>query len=103
MPTYEYECRECGHALEAFHSMSAPALTDCPACGKPALKKRISAGAGLLFKGSGFYTTDYRSDSYQKSAKADGGGTATPTTDAKPASSPSPASTPSGGGSSSNT
>ncbi len=91
MPTYEYECRECGHALEAFHAMSAPALTDCPACGKPALKKRISAGAGLLFKGSGFYTTDYRSDSYQKAAKAEGGSPAPAKTESAPASAPAAA------------
>lgn len=73
MPTYDYTCQECGHEMEAFHAMSAPPLTDCPACGKPALKKQIGAGAGLLFKGSGFYQTDYRSDSYAKAAKAEKG------------------------------
>jgi len=71
---------ECDHALEAFHAMSAPSLKECPACGKPALKRKIGTGAGLLFKGSGFYITDYRSDSYQKAAKSDksdkGGGKA---------------------------
>jgi putative FmdB family regulatory protein len=95
MPTYEYECRDCGHALEAFHGMNAAPLIDCPACGKPALKKRISAGAGLLFKGSGFYTTDYRSDSYNKAAKAEGGTPAPSKTEASPA--PAAAAAPAGG------
>jgi putative FmdB family regulatory protein len=71
MPTYEYDCQSCGHELEVFHSMKADPLTDCPACGKSALKRRIGLGAGLLFKGSGFYQTDYRSDSYRKAEKAD--------------------------------
>lgn len=71
MPTYEYECRACGHRLEAFHSISADPLTDCPVCEKPELKRCISGGAGLLFKGNGFYQTDYRSESYKKDAKAD--------------------------------
>lgn len=73
MPTYDYECQKCHHHLEAFHAMSAEPLKDCPACGKPALKRLIGTGAGLLFKGSGFYQTDYRSDSYKKSAAADSG------------------------------
>ena len=71
MPTYDYVCTECGHEMEAFHSMSAEPLKDCPACGKPALKRKIGTGAGLIFKGSGFYQTDYRSESYHKSAKAE--------------------------------
>lgn len=74
MPTYDYECRACGHRMEAFHAMSADPLKDCPDCGKPELKRLIGTGAGLLFKGSGFYQTDYRSDSYQKAAKAEAGG-----------------------------
>lgn len=79
MPTYDYVCTECDHALEAFHAMSAPPLKECPACGKSALKRKIGTGAGLLFKGSGFYITDYRSDSYQKAAKSDqSGGKANP-------------------------
>lgn len=82
MPTYDYECQECQHQLEAFHAMSAPSLTDCPACGKPALKRKIGTGAGLIFKGSGFYQTDYRSDSYKKSAEADSG-KAKPASEAK--------------------
>ena len=71
MPTYDYECRSCGHELEAFHAMSAAPLTDCPGCGKPELKRKIGLGAGLIFKGSGFYQTDYRSDSYKQAAKAE--------------------------------
>ena len=70
MPTYEYECKKCAHVFEAFQSMSAEHLTECPECKGP-LRRLIGTGAGLLFKGSGFYTTDYRSDSYHKSAKAD--------------------------------
>lgn len=72
MPTYEYECQECGHRFDAFQSMKADRLTDCPeeGCEGP-LKRLIGAGAGLIFKGSGFYITDYRSDSYKKAAKKD--------------------------------
>jgi putative FmdB family regulatory protein len=76
MPTYEYVCEKCGHEFEAFRSISAKPLKICPAgiCaqkkwGRGRLKKKISAGAGLLFKGSGFYITDYRSEGYKQSAK----------------------------------
>jgi len=62
MPTYDYQCQDCGHEMEAFHSMKADPLTDCPACGKPALKRKIGRGAGIIFKGSGFYQTDYKND-----------------------------------------
>ena len=71
MPTYDYKCQACDHHLEAFHSMTAEPLTECPACGEPKLKKMIGPGAGLLFKGSGFYQTDYRSDSYKKGAQSE--------------------------------
>ncbi len=71
MPTYEYECQACGSEVEIFHSMSESPKKKCPECGKLELKKLISSGGGLIFKGSGFYITDYRSDSYQKDAKAD--------------------------------
>jgi putative FmdB family regulatory protein len=71
MPTYEYECEFCNHELEAFQSMTASPLRKCPACGKMKLKRKIGAGAGIIFKGSGFYTTDYRSDSYKKAVKAE--------------------------------
>jgi putative FmdB family regulatory protein len=60
MPTYDYLCKECGHRFESFQSMSEPQLTICPACDAPALQRLIGAGAGLLFKGSGFYLTDYK-------------------------------------------
>ena len=70
MPTYEYECRKCGHQMEAVQSIKAPPLTRCPEC-KGRLQRLISRGGGLLFKGSGFYATDYRSESYKKGAGAD--------------------------------
>ena len=70
MPTYDYECEQCGHVFEAFQSMSASLLETCPKCEGP-VHRLIGTGAGLIFKGSGFYATDYRSDSYTKAAKAD--------------------------------
>ena len=60
MPTYDYVCRKCGHKFEAFQSMSDAPLETCPQCRELALQRLISAGAGLLFKGSGFYLTDYK-------------------------------------------
>jgi putative FmdB family regulatory protein len=71
MPTYEYECRHCGHAFEAFQSMTDKPLRKCPECGGH-VRRLIGAGAGVIFKGSGFHATDYRSTSYAKAAKADG-------------------------------
>lgn len=71
MPTYDYACDACEHKWEEFHSMTAKPTRKCPKCGKLKAKRLISAGAGLIFKGSGFYLTDYRSDSYKKSAEAD--------------------------------
>ncbi|MGE0373272.1 MAG: FmdB family zinc ribbon protein [Gammaproteobacteria bacterium] len=65
MPIYEYSCGACGHALEAMQKMADPALTDCPACGKPALKKQISA-AGFVLKGGGWYATDFRDKGKKK-------------------------------------
>lgn len=70
MPTYDYACDACGHTFEEFQSMSAKPLRKCPECGKLKLKRLIGTGAGVIFKGSGFYETDYRSDSYKKDAKA---------------------------------
>jgi putative FmdB family regulatory protein len=72
MPTYEYECTTCGHHFETRQSMKDPHLTDCPveSCAGP-VKRLIGRGAGFLFKGSGFYITDYRSDSYKAGAKQD--------------------------------
>ena len=71
MPTYEYQCQACQHEFEAFQSMTASSLRKCPACKKLKLKRLIGIGAGVIFKGSGFYETDYRSESYKKDAKAD--------------------------------
>lgn len=73
MPTYEYRCTACKHEFEKFQRMSEEPKAECPECGKDA-ERRLSAGAGLLFKGSGFYITDYRSDSYKKAAGGEGGG-----------------------------
>ncbi len=71
MPTYEYLCGACGHELELFQNISEAPKKKCPACKKQKLKRKIGGGAGFLFKGSGFYLTDYRSDSYKKAAEAD--------------------------------
>ncbi len=71
MPTYDYWCRKCQHEFEVFQSMTAGVLKKCPRCGELSLKRLIGPGAAVLFKGSGFYTTDYRSESYQKQAKAE--------------------------------
>ncbi len=70
MPTYEYECKKCGHEFEAFQSITEEPLKTCPTC-KGKVVRKIGTGAGLLFKGSGFYTTDYRSESYKKGAKSE--------------------------------
>lgn len=71
MPTYEYRCGNCGHELEAFQSITARPLKKCPECGKNKLQRLLGTGAGLIFKGSGFYETDYRSDSYKKGAESE--------------------------------
>jgi putative FmdB family regulatory protein len=71
MPTYEYECSACGHRFEEFQSIKAKPTVVCPKCKKRKVKRLISAGGGFIFKGSGFYITDYRSDSYKESAKKD--------------------------------
>ena len=108
MPTYDYRCAACKHEFELFQSMSEPKKRKCPECGKLQLERLIGAGAAVLFKGSGFYETDYRSDSYKKAAKADSkpdtpsgsGGDAKPDAkpdtkpDTKPAGKPGPSSEP---------
>ena len=71
MPTYDYRCRACGHELEMYQSMSEGPKRKCPECGKLKLQRLIGTGAGILFKGSGFYETDYRSSSYEKDKAAD--------------------------------
>ena len=83
MPTYEYECRACGHEFETMHSMTAPVLRKCPKCGKLKLERLISGGAGVIFKGSGFYETDYKrnrrgADSAPKDSAKEKGGDAKP-------------------------
>ncbi len=69
MPTYEYRCDNCGHEFEQFQSITAKSLRKCPECGKNALNRLIGTGAGIIFKGSGFYETDYRSESYKQAQK----------------------------------
>ncbi len=71
MPTYEYVCQSCRHEFEKFQSITAKVLRKCPECGKLKLKRLIGIGAGVIFKGSGFYETDYRSESYKKAEKAE--------------------------------
>ena len=71
MPTYEYECGACGHNFDEFQSITAAPLKKCPACKKRSLQRMIGSGAAVIFKGSGFYQTDYRSSEYKKAAKAD--------------------------------
>src|SRR2546421_9772272 len=99
MPTYDYKCKACGHEFELYQSMTESSKRKCPACGKNALERKIGTGAAVLFKGSGFYQTDYRSDSYKKAAEAEskpagenkGGKTDKKTdTKAEPASKPEP-------------
>ena len=90
MPTYEYVCDKCGHAFEFFQSMTAKPLTTCPKeiCpkkrwGKGKVSKQLSAGAGLIFKGTGFYITDYRSQNYKEGAKKDSSASSTPSSSDK--------------------
>ena len=71
MPTYDYVCDACGHAFELFQSMTDSAKKTCPECKKRKLRRLIGTGGAIMFKGSGFYQTDYRSDSYKKAAAAD--------------------------------
>jgi putative FmdB family regulatory protein len=71
MPTYDYVCDACEHAFEEFQSFSDEVLSKCPRCGKKKLRRLFGSGAAILFKGSGFYETDYRSESYKAAAKKD--------------------------------
>ena len=74
MPTYDYICQACGHELEIFQSMSESPKRKCPECGQQKLKRQIGAGAGLIFKGSGFYITDYKRAGEAKPAEGDKAG-----------------------------
>ncbi len=71
MPTYEYKCDKCGHQFEQMQGITSKSLRKCPKCGKSTLRRLIGTGAGLIFKGSGFYTTDYRSENYKQAAKSE--------------------------------
>jgi len=71
MPTYDYECKACHHRWETFQSIKAEPEKKCPKCGKRQAQRMIGAGAGIIFKGSGFYQTDYRSSAYKTAAEAD--------------------------------
>ncbi|HSQ60524.1 MAG TPA: FmdB family zinc ribbon protein [Acidobacteriota bacterium] len=88
MPTYEYECEKCGHRFEVFQSMSDPPKKRCPKC-KGKLRRLLGTGAGMIFKGSGFYVTDYRSESYKSQKHKESG----ETPKVKPESKPAPGST----------
>jgi putative FmdB family regulatory protein len=71
MPTYEYICDSCKHEFEQFQSIKARPVRKCPECGKLSVQRLIGAGAGVIFKGSGFYQTDYRSEGYKKAAESE--------------------------------
>ena len=73
MPTYEYECGACGHRFERFQSITADAVRVCPACKKRKVRRLLGTGGAVLFKGSGFYATDYRSASYKEAARKESG------------------------------
>jgi putative FmdB family regulatory protein len=95
MPTYEYLCSKCGHEFEKFQSIADKPLKTCPedlcaqkTWGRGKVKKKISAGAGLIFKGSGFYITDYRSDKYKEAAKKDSAAAAPAAAETKASSKP---------------
>jgi len=71
MPTYDYECDSCEHSFELFQSITEPVKRKCPRCGRKSLRRLFGTGAAILFKGSGFYQTDYRSESYRKGVEAE--------------------------------
>ncbi len=86
MPTYEYECSECEDIFEVFQSMTDERIKKCPACGGK-VSRLFGAGAGIIFKGSGFYETDYRGNSYQNDAKKDSSSSSAPSAENKKSSS----------------
>ena len=83
MPTYDYVCEACKHEFELFQSIKEEAKRKCPECGKNKLRRLIGPGAALVFKGSGFYKTDYRSESYKKAAAAEKSSIASAASDGK--------------------
>jgi putative FmdB family regulatory protein len=101
MPTYEYECEKCGHRFELFQSMSDAPRKRCPKC-RGKVRRLIGTGAGMIFKGSGFYVTDYRSDAYKQDKKKESGDTSAAKAPPKPKSDavPPPKKKPKAGGSS---
>jgi putative FmdB family regulatory protein len=89
MPTYEYQCKKCGHTFEELQTMAADPLVICPNCGKPSLKRLLTGGAGMIFKGSGFYLTDYKKSgtdrkTTSKPSKAETKPESKPAEDSKP-------------------
>jgi len=84
MPTYDYRCDNCQHEFELFQSITEPAKKKCPECGKQKLRRLFGTGGAIMFKGSGFYKTDYRSESYKKRAEADKPASDSKSSDAKP-------------------
>ena len=89
MPTYDYECQKCRHGFELFQKMTDKPGGVCPQCGSKRVRRLLGTGAGMIFKGSGFYITDYRSEGYKKAAKADSSTpAATPSSPAKTESKP---------------
>ena len=97
MPTYDYICDDCAHEFEAYEPITSEPRKDCPECKGSGLRRKIGPGAAILFKGSGFYQTDYRSESYKKAAKADKPADAA-TKPSGDTASPSPTSSSSSGG-----
>jgi putative FmdB family regulatory protein len=83
MPTYDYICEDCGYEFEQFQAITARPIRKCPKYGKVSLKRLIGAGSGLIFKGNGFYETDYRSENYKKAEKSEKGTTDTGTAEKK--------------------
>lgn len=94
MPTYEYECPKCNHRFEKFQLMSDPPVRTCPRCRGRKVKRLIGAGAGLLFRGSGFYITDYRDSGYKEAAKREKDTASGKSGESKSADAKSPASNP---------
>lgn len=98
MPTYEYHCDACEHHFDEFQSMSDAPLKKCPKCKKSKLRRIFGTGAAILFKGSGFYETDYRSESYKSAAKADQEASSKPSSDASSTTGTNGAASSGGGG-----
>ena len=91
MPTYEYECLKCGHRFECVQRITDPPRKRCPKC-RGKVRRLVSSGAGMIFKGSGFYTTDYRSESYKKQKKKESETTPKVKDESKPKARPKPGS-----------